>query len=45
MPGAPLAKLKAVVAIQQKALGEYSQEMCTAHVQELDKKGLLPKGK
>ena len=29
----------------QKPLGEYVQEMCCAHVQELEKKVLLPKGK
>jgi hypothetical protein len=40
-----LAKLKAAAALQQKTLGEYIQEMCNAHVQELEKKGLLPKGK
>jgi len=40
-----LAKLKAAAALHQKTLGEYIQEMCNAHVQELEKKGLLPKGK
>jgi hypothetical protein len=45
MPRDLLAKLKAVAALQQKTLGEYIQEMCEAHVQELEKKGLLPKGK
>ncbi len=40
-----LAKLKAVAALQQKTLGEYIQEMCEAHVQELERKGILPKGK
>ncbi len=40
-----LAKLKGVAALQQKTLGEHIQEMCEAHVQELEKKGILPKGK
>ena len=45
MPRDLLAKLKAAAALHQKTLGEYIQEMCVAHVQELEKKGLLPKGK
>jgi hypothetical protein len=45
MPRDLLAKLKGAAALQQKTLGEYIQEMCEAHVQELEKKGLLPKGK
>ncbi len=45
MPRDLIAKLKAVAALQQKTLGEYIQEMCEAHVQELERKGILPKGK
>jgi hypothetical protein len=45
MPRDLLAKLKGAAALQQKTLGEYIQQMCEAHVQELEKKGLLPKGK
>jgi hypothetical protein len=45
MPRELLAKLKAAAALQQKTLGEYIQEMCNAHVQELEKKGILPKAK
>ena len=45
MPRDLLAKLKGAAALQQKTLGEYIQEMCEAHVQELEKKRLLPKGK
>ena len=45
MPRDLLAKLKGAAALQQKTLGEYIQEMCEAHVQELERKGLLPKGK
>ena len=40
-----LAKMKAVAALQQKTLGKYIQEMCETHVQELERKGILPKGK
>jgi hypothetical protein len=39
-----LAKLKAA-ALQQKTLVEYIQEMCVDHVQELERKGILPKSK
>ena len=45
MPRDLLAKLKGAAALQQMTLGAYIQEMCEAHVQELEKKGLLPKGK
>ena len=45
MPRDLLAKLKAAAALQQKTLGEYIQEMCENHVQELERKGTLPKGK
>lgn len=45
MPRDLLAKLKAAAALQQKTLGEYIQEMCEGHVQELERKGILPKGK
>lgn len=45
MPRDLLAKLKAAAALQQKTLGEYIQEMCLDHVQELERRGLLPKGK
>lgn len=45
MPRDLLAKLKAAAALHQNTLGEYIKEMCEEHVQELEKKGLLPKGK
>ena len=45
MPRELLAKLKAAAALQQNTLGEYIQKMCELHVQELEKKGVLPKGK
>jgi len=45
MPRDLLAKLKGAAALQQKTLGEYIQEMCETHVQELERKGILSKGK
>jgi len=45
MPRDLLAKLKAAAALHQQTLGEYIQRMCEAHVQELEKKGTLPKSK
>ena len=45
MPRDLLAKLKAVAALQQMTLGDYIKNLCEAHVQEMEKKGLLPKGK
>jgi hypothetical protein len=45
MPRDLLAKLKAVAALHQRTLGEYIQEMCADHVQELERKGILPKPK
>lgn len=38
-------KLKAAAALQGKTLQAYLLEMLQAHVVELEKKGLLPKGK
>ena len=38
-------KLKAAAALQGKSLTGYIQELLEAHVQELERKGLLPKGK
>jgi hypothetical protein len=45
MPRELLAKLKAAAALHQKTLGEYIQKMCVEHVQELERKGTLPKTK
>lgn len=45
MPRDLPAKLRAAAALQQKTLGEYIQEMCEGHVQDLERKGILPKGK
>lgn len=38
-------KLKAAAALQGKSLQAYLLEMLQAHVVDLEKKGLLPKGK
>ena len=38
-----LVKLKAAAALQQMTLGDYINVMSEAHVQELEKKGILPK--
>jgi len=32
-------------ALHQNTLGGYIKEVCEEHVQELERKGLLPKGK
>ena len=45
MPRDLLAKLKGAAALQQKTLGEYIREMCEERVQELERKGMLPKSK
>ncbi len=45
MPRDLLAKLKAAAALQQMSLGDFIKDMCEEHVQELEKKGILPKGK
>ena len=38
-------KLKAAAALQGKSLTAYVQQVLDSHVEELEKKGLLPKGK
>lgn len=40
-----IAKLKAAAALQQKSLTAYVSDLFADHVQDLEKKGLLPKGK
>lgn len=45
MPRDLLAKLKAAAALNHQTLGQYIQELCEGHVAELERKGLLPKGK
>ncbi len=38
-------KLKAAAALQGKSLSDYVKDLLAEHVKELEKKGLLPKGK
>jgi predicted HicB family RNase H-like nuclease len=38
-------KLKAAAALEGKSLTAYVQELLEGHVEELERKGLLPKGK
>ena len=38
-------KLKAAAALQGKSLTEYVQDLLESHVEELERKGMLPKGK
>ena len=45
MPRELLNKLKGVAALQGKTLAEYVQQMCQAHIEELEKKGILPRAK
>ena len=45
MPKDVVAKLKASAALQQKSLTAYVSDLLQNHVLELEKKGLLPKGK
>jgi hypothetical protein len=45
MPRELLNKLKGAAALQGKTLAEYVQQMCQAHIEELEKKGILPRTK
>jgi predicted DNA-binding protein len=45
MPREMVARLKAAAALNQHTLGMYLRELFKAHLQDLEKKGLLPKGK
>ena len=38
-------KLKAAAALQGKSLTDYVKDLLQEHVRELEKKGMLPKGK
>ncbi|HET9845250.1 MAG TPA: hypothetical protein VFQ02_05840 [Nitrospira sp.] len=40
-----VGKLKAAAALQHKSLTAYVGDLLQDHVQDLEKKGLLPKGK
>jgi hypothetical protein len=39
------AKLKAMAALNQQSLGQYVMDLFEKHLEELEKKGMLPKGK
>jgi hypothetical protein len=45
MPREMVARLKAAAALNQHTLGMYLTELFKDHLQDLEKKGLLPKGK
>lgn len=45
MPRELLNKLKGAAALKGVTLAEYIQQMCKAHIEELEKKGILPKPK
>lgn len=45
MPRELLNKLKGAAALQGKTLAQYVQQMCQVHIEELEKKGVLPKSK
>lgn len=45
VPRELLNKLKGAAALQGKTLAEYVQQMCQAHIEELERKGILPKSK
>jgi hypothetical protein len=45
MPKDLIAKLKAAAALEQASLRDYIAVLLQHHVAELEKKGLLPKGK
>lgn len=44
-PKGLLAKLKAAAVLNGKTLSRYMEELCEAHVEELERKGQLPKSK
>lgn len=45
MPRDLQAKMKAAAALHHKSLGQYVKELFEAHVQELERKGILSKSK
>lgn len=45
MPKDLIAKIKAAAALEHASLKEYVTRILDQHVSELEKKGLLPKGK
>jgi hypothetical protein len=45
VPRTMQAKMKAMAALNQQSLGQYVMDLFGKHLEELEKKGLLPKGK
>ena len=45
VPRTMQAKMKAMAALNQQSLGQYVMDLFEKHLEELEKKGLLPKGK
>jgi plasmid stability protein len=45
MPRDVLARMKAAAALNHKSLAEYVRDLFETHVADLEKKGVLPKGK
>lgn len=39
------AKMKAMAALNQQSLGQYVMDLFEKHLEELERKGMLPKGK
>jgi hypothetical protein len=39
------ARLKAIAALNRQTLGQYVLDLLVAHLQDLEKKGHLPKGR
>lgn len=44
-PKGLLGRLKAAAALNGKTLGDYIQTMCEVHVEDLERRGQLPKNK
>ena len=45
VPRTMQAKLKAMAALNQKSLAHYVTDLFEKHLEELERKGMLPKGK
>jgi hypothetical protein len=45
VPRIMLAKLKAMAALNQQSLAQYVTDLFEKHLDDLERKGMLPKGK
>ena len=45
VPRTMQAKLKAMAALNQQSLAQYVTDLFEKHLEELERKGMLPKGK